>query len=130
MSTLAVRWVRKESLPVAALVKTTSGRHSAMHAWVQEKALCDFCSGPLQDGLIPIIEDMRAIMTTPAGTTVMEPPWALCATCQEAVGLSPGDLVVEFSAARRLHRGKSEEKLRGLAPWARGKVKVEVYGPG
>ena len=130
MSTLTVRWVERAAVPVAALVKTTSGRHSALHAWVQEKALCDFCSEPLQAVMIPMIEDMRAIMTTPAGTTVMEPPWALCATCQEAVGLCPGDLVVEFSAVRRLYREESEEKLRGLAPWARGKVTVEVYGPG
>ena len=129
MSTFTVRWVERSAVPVAA-VKTTSGRHSAMHAWVREKALCDFCSGPLTEGLIPMIEELRAVMTTPAGTTVMEPPWALCAACQTAVGLRRGALGVEFSAVRRLYREKTEENLRGLAPWAQGKVKVEVYGPG
>jgi len=128
MSTIWVEWVEVSSLLAIEVLKITPGPVRKLE--VEGHRVCDFCSGPFPDeGVVPQLQGLRAVATTPTGCTIMEPPWSLCDNCRLALGLRLGDEVVDLAEVRRLYREKTEEYIEHF-PTMRGLLQMEVYGTG
>ncbi len=131
MSEIRVEWIEVSSLPTDKVLKitTSDGQVVSGQTTQDPSQVCDFCNGPMpEEGAVAMLQELEAIASGGGSTTVMTPPWALCETCSQALGLSPGDAVVDLAVVRRLYQERTAVFLKALD--MEGQLTLEVYGTG
>ncbi len=93
---------------------------------------CDFCSGPLLVGLVPVV-DITAFARgsdTLDASVFVGGDHALCQTCQGKVGIQASTQEVELAAIRLLHQEACAAITLERYPQYVGRLRSTVFGAG